>query len=82
MKYLKSTALNGVRDRPDEEVDEDYVQRFLGKETLEWFRNLGGTEEVHRRSGGVISVKSTSPDGEQVRLTVFTPVREQSGEPS
>jgi hypothetical protein len=75
MRYLKSTRLNGVR-QPDEEVDEDYVQRYVGKETLQWFRNLGGSEEVRRRSGGVIVVKSTSPDGKEVRETVFTPLPE------
>jgi hypothetical protein len=75
VRYLKSTRINEVRE-PDEEVDEDYVERFVGKETLDWFRNLGGTEEVRRRQGRTY-VKSTSPDGKEVRETVFTPIYEK-----
>lgn len=61
---------------PDEEVSAAYVERYLSAKGF--FEGLGGTEEHHKRSGGVISVKATNPDGVEVVETVFTPVRTRS----
>lgn len=76
MRYLKSSKLNEVRE-PDEVVDADFVARFVGRETLDWFRNLGGSETVKRYRDGRIFVTSTSPDGDEQRLTLFTPLPEE-----
>lgn len=81
MTYTKSSQLTTVEDGtttttrdPDETVDAAYVERFIATETLDWFRNLGGTEQVKRRNG-VVTVRSTNPDGTESRLTVFDPIR-------
>jgi hypothetical protein len=77
MKYLKSERRNGVRTASeDEEVDQEYFDRFTSLETRRWFENLGGTEEMRRNRSGVIYLKSTSPDGDEVREVVFTPIPE------
>lgn len=62
-----------VERRPDEEVDAAYVERYLS--AREFFEDLGGTEVHNRRSGGVLVVKATRPDGLVIVRTIFTPVR-------
>jgi hypothetical protein len=62
-----------VERKPDEEVDASYVERYLSAKGF--FEGLGGTEEHYKRSGGVISVKATAPDGTEMVETIFTPVR-------
>lgn len=81
MRYTKSTALSGARPHayerePDEIVDEEYVRRYIGPDTLDFFRNLGGTEKVTKHRDGTIAVKSVRPDGKETRITVFTPIKE------
>lgn len=75
MRYTKSTALNDVRE-PDEVVDEEYVKRYIAPETLGFFRELGGSEQVTKHRDGTIVVRSIRPDGAEIRLTVFTPIKE------
>ena len=74
-QYLKRSAYNGAPE-PDELVDQGFVDRFIGAQTLEFFRDLGGTEEV-TATGNVIKVKSVSPDGATTRITTFEKVEEQ-----
>lgn len=76
MDYVKSSThtVNGVETvEPDETVDAEHVERFTAPATLQWFRNLGGTETVTRRKGR-ITVRSVSPDGTETRITTFVPV--------
>jgi len=75
MKYAKAASLNDEKE-PDEIVDEQFVERFISPATLDFFRNLGGTEQVTKHPDGTIVVRSVSPDGNKVKITVFSPVRE------
>ena len=77
MKYTKSSSLNGSPE-PEEIVNEVWVERFISDATLEWFRELGGQEKVTKHRNGTIVVTSTSPDGENRRVTVFKPLKEES----
>ena len=77
MKYAKATSLNGERE-PDEIVNERHVERYISPATLDFFRNLGGTEKVTKHPDGTIVVRSVSPEGDKVRVTVFTPVKEET----
>ena len=77
MKYTKSTSMDGER-APDEVVDEQFVEKYSTLKTLEFFRSLGGTETVVRHGDGTIACTSVSPDGDHTRITVFTPLKEES----
>ena len=44
---------------------------MTSKETLKYFRNLGGTEKVTRKGGRVTRLVSTSPSGELRTIRTF-----------
>lgn len=64
-----------IQREPAEVVDADFVEKYASPKTLDFFRELGGTEKV-TRSGGTITVRSTNPDNTISRLTVFVPIKE------
>lgn len=74
-RYTMSTKYNDVR-KEDEVVDAAFVQRFNSEDARDFMIGLGGTEEYERQRGDVHYSKSVSPDGETVRVTVFTPIEE------
>lgn len=55
-------------------ITEEIYNNITSKETLKYFRNLGGTEKATRKGGRVTKLVSTSPSGElrTIRTFVFS----------
>lgn len=72
---VSDTYLSGARTgRLDGEVvDEEFVESFTSIEARRFFINLGGSEQMTKTKTGIITVKSTDPNGES-RTVKFTPV--------
>ena len=52
-------------------IDEERYNNMTSKETIEYFRNLGGTEKATRKGGRVTRLVSTSPSGELRTIRAF-----------
>jgi hypothetical protein len=64
--------------RRSEEVDAEHVRNYLAARSF--FEAGGWVEEQRKRPGGIISVKTTEPDG-TTHLRLFTPIRETARSP-
>ena len=53
------------------QIDADEFRRITCKETIAWFRALGGTEYVENGYGGIVKLISTSPDRSQRVVYTF-----------
>ena len=58
-------------DKVTKTIDEERYNNMTSKETLKYFRNLGGTEKVTRKGGRVTRLVSTSPSGELRTIRTF-----------
>lgn len=54
-----------------ETITEEVYNNMTSKETIKFFRGLGGTEKVTRKSGKVTRIVSTSPSGELRKIRTF-----------
>ena len=52
-------------------IDEEKYNNMTSKETIKYFRNLGGTEKATRKGGRVTRLVSTSPTGELRTIRTF-----------
>ena len=52
-------------------INEERYNNLTSKETLSFFRNLGGTEKATRKGGRVTKLVSTSPSGELRTIRTF-----------
>ena len=52
-------------------INEERYNNMTSKETIEYFRSLGGTEKATRKGGRVIKLVSTSPSGELRIIRTF-----------
>lgn len=52
-------------------ITEEVYNNITSKETSKFFRGLGGTEKVTRKSGRVTKLVSTSPSGELRKIRTF-----------
>ena len=52
-------------------ITEEIYNNMTSKETLKYFRNLGGTEKATRKGGRVTRLVSTSPSGELRTIRTF-----------
>ena len=52
-------------------INEERYNNMTSKETIKYFRNLGGTEKVTRKGGRVTRLVSTSPSGELRTIRTF-----------
>ena len=52
-------------------ITEEKYYNMTSKETLSFFRNLGGTEKATRKGGRVTRLVSTSPSGELRTIRTF-----------
>ena len=52
-------------------ITEERYDNMTSKETLKYFRNLGGTEKATRKGGRVTKLVSTSPSGELRTIRTF-----------
>ena len=55
-------------------ITEEVYNNITSKETIKFFRGLGGTEKATRKGGRVTKLVSTSPSGElrEIRTFVFS----------
>lgn len=53
-------------------ITEEVYNNITSKETIKFFRGLGGTEKVTRKDGRVVKLVSTSPSGELRKIRTFT----------
>ena len=53
-------------------INEERYNNMTSKETIKYFRSLGGTEKVTRKGGRVTRLVSTSPSGELRKIRIFT----------
>ena len=53
-------------------IDEEKYNNMTSKETLKFFKGLGGTEKATRKGGRVTRLVSTSPSGELRTIRTFT----------
>ena len=55
-------------------ITEEVYNNITSKETIKFFRELGGTEKVTRKGGRVTKLVSTSPSGElrSIRTFIFS----------
>lgn len=58
-------------DKVIKTITEDIYDNITSKETIKFFRGLGGTEKVTRKGGKVIRLVSTSPSGELRTIRAF-----------
>ena len=58
-------------DKVIKTIDEERYNNMTSKETLSFFRNLGGTEKATRKGGRVTRLVSTSPSGELRTIRIF-----------
>lgn len=52
-----------VVEQEEQYIDEEAYQRITSKDTLSFFRSLGGTEKLYRKNGRIEKLLSTSPTG-------------------
>lgn len=52
-------------------ITEEIYNNITSKETLKYFRNLGGTEKATRKGGRVAKLVSTSPSGDLRTVRTF-----------
>ena len=52
-------------------ITEEKYNNMTSKETIKYFRNLGGTEKATRKGGRVTRLVSTSPSGELRTIRTF-----------
>lgn len=52
-------------------ITEEIYNNMTSKETIKFFRGLGGTEKVTRKGGRVTRLVSTSPSGELRTIRTF-----------
>ena len=52
-------------------ITEEKYNNMTSKETIKYFRNLGGTEKATRKGGRVTKLVSTSPSGELRTVRTF-----------
>lgn len=52
-------------------ITEEIYNNMTSKETIKFFRGLGGTEKVTRKGGRVTRLVSTSPSGELRKIRTF-----------
>ena len=58
-------------DKVIKNIDEERYNNMTSKETIKYFRNLGGTEKATRKGGRVTKLVSTSPSGELRTIITF-----------
>lgn len=54
-----------------ETITEEVYNNITSKETIKFFRRLGGTEKVTRKGGRVTRLVSTSPSRELRKIRTF-----------
>ena len=52
-------------------IDEEKYNNMTSKETIKFFKGLGGTEKVTRKGGRVTKLVSTSPSGDLRTIRTF-----------
>ena len=52
-------------------ITEEIYNNITSEESIKFFRGLGGTEKVTRKSGKVTRLVSTSPSGELRKIRTF-----------
>ena len=52
-------------------INEEIYNNMTSKETIKFFRGLGGTEKATRKGGRVTRLVSTSPSGELRTIRTF-----------
>lgn len=52
-------------------ITEEIYNNMTSKDTIKFFRHLGGTEKVTRKNGKVTKIISTSPSGELRTIRTF-----------
>lgn len=55
----------------EKEISVEQYNNMTSKESIEFFKSLGGTEKVTRRYGRVVKLVSTSPSGEFRAIRTF-----------
>lgn len=63
-RYVTTSKLNMT-------INEEVYNNMTSKETIKFFRVLGGTEKVTRKDGRVARLVSTSPSGEFRTIRAF-----------
>ena len=63
-KFITTYTYSGV-------LTELKYNNMTSKETIKFFRGLGGTERVTRKGGRVVKLVSTSPSGELRTVRTF-----------
>lgn len=58
-------------DKAIKTIDEEWYNNMTSKETLKYFRDLGGTEKATRKGGRVTRLVSTSPSRELRTVRTF-----------
>ena len=58
-------------DKVVKAINEERYNNMTSKETIEYFKRLGGTEKVTRKGGRVTRLVSTSPCGELRTIRAF-----------
>ena len=58
-------------DKVTKTIDEEKYNNMTSKETIKFFRGLGGTEKATRKGGRVTRLVSTSPSGELRTIRTF-----------
>ena len=58
-------------DKVIKTIDEERYNNMTSKETLKFFRSLGGTEKATRKGGRVTRLVSTSSSGELRTIRTF-----------
>ena len=58
-------------DKVTKTIDEEKYNNMTSKETIKYFRGLGGTEKATRKGGRVTKLVSTSPSGELRTIRTF-----------
>ena len=59
-------------DKVTKTITEEMYNNITSKETIKFFRGLGGTEKATRKGGRVTKLVSTSPSGELRKIRTFT----------
>ena len=58
-------------DKVIKTINEERYNNMTSKETIKYFRNLGGTEKATRKGGRVTRLVSTSPSGDLRTIRTF-----------
>ena len=67
----KTGAKGNVVEQEEQYIDEEAYQRITSKDTLSFFRSLGGTEKLNRKYGRVEKLFSISPSGTESVTYLF-----------